>query len=336
MPDVLPPPGHTPPDHDFGFDATHGYDLDALLQVESPEPPADFEAFWRDTYAAALAVPPRPVLGESVAVDDDRYDVRTIDFNALGDDGTGTRRIGGWLAMPKDRPAAFGLVGSHGYGGRSEPGYLGLFDDRPPAILLPCARGFHRSASPDLPDSADRHVVHGIEAKETYLHRGCVADIWAAVTALLELAPETTGKTGYAGGSFGGGIGGLATPWDDRIKRVWLDIPSFGNHPLRMQLPSGGSAASVRERWRRDPAVLDVLAYFDSATAARFATAPTLVTPAVLDPAVAPAGQFAVFNALPCEKRCVCRDWAHVDWPNADDERRLIDEPRAWLSPLAG
>ncbi|MBC2594455.1 glycoside hydrolase family 3 C-terminal domain-containing protein [Ruficoccus amylovorans] len=43
-------------------------------------------------------------------------------------------------------------------------------------------------------------------------------------------------------------LGPLAIPWDELIKRGFLEVPSFGNHPLRLELPSSGSGKAVRIR----------------------------------------------------------------------------------------
>jgi cephalosporin-C deacetylase len=50
--------------HAYPFDPTHEYDLDALLAVVPPDPPADFAAFWRDLQARAGAVTVAPTLRE--------------------------------------------------------------------------------------------------------------------------------------------------------------------------------------------------------------------------------------------------------------------------------
>src|SRR5690606_440225 len=97
------------------------------------------------------------------------------------------------------------------------------------------------SDGPDLPDEGAAHVLAGIDDRETYVHGGCVADVWCAVSALVELVPGVPLPVGYLGGSFGGGIGALAAPWDERIGAVALTVPSFGHHPLRLTLPCTGS-----------------------------------------------------------------------------------------------
>lgn len=305
--------------HDYAFDPTYGYDLERLLTVPTPEGPKDFVAFWRRTYDEARAVP-LEITHREIESGDVDFALNEVEFNSL--DGV---RIGGWITVPRAYdPAAGGWVVGHGYGGREAPDY-DLPRPLAPAIF-PCARGFHRSAHPEIPFGAAKHVLHGISDRETYVHRGCVADLWCAASALAELFPETVRNLRYFGGSFGGGIGALALPWDERFCAAYLDVPSFGNHPLRVQLPCVGSGAFVRQRYRKHPEVLDVLAYFDAATAAREITVPVFVAAALFDPAVPPPGQFAVYNALPGRKELYVRTAAHFDSPYEAMETAEIRE----------
>ncbi|MFE6161880.1 acetylxylan esterase [Streptomyces sp. NPDC056486] len=206
-----------------------------------------------------------------------------------------------------DTPASaeHGFVIAHGYGGRQAPGPDIPLPLPRSAAILPCVRGMGaRSASPAIPPVADSHVLHGIASRDTYVIGDCAADLWCAASALLELVPElgpatTQPRLGYLGESFGGGLGALALPWDDRFAAAQLTVPTFGNHPLRLTLPCVGSGASVRSHHRGHPEVTEVLRYFDAATAATRLRIPTLVAPALFDPSVPPPGQFAVHNALP-------------------------------------
>jgi cephalosporin-C deacetylase len=168
------------------------------------------------------------------------------------------------------------------------------------------------------------HVLHGIAARETYVHGGCVADTWCAVTALQHLVPEAAARIAYLGGSFGGGIGTLALPWDDRIDAGCLVVPSFGNHPLRLTFPCVGSGAAVRRHVQRHPDVLDVLRYFDAATAAKFVRVPTHVGLALADASVPPPGQFAIFNALAGPRERFLLRRGHVDDFEATDEAAAL------------
>lgn len=292
------------------LDATSGYDLTALLQIGFAPAPPDFAAFWQNTYETARQVP-LYIAQRAVASADSRFKVWEVEFDAL--DGV---RIGAWISYPADGIFERGVVAGHGYGGRSE---AQLSVPGPPAaVISPCARGFGRSARCEIPAESSRHVLHGIEKRESYVHRGCAADLWAAASALVELFPRTAENLHFYGESFGGGIGALMLPWDRRFQRAFLDVPSFGNHPLRIQLPCTGSGESVRRRFKTDSSVLQVLSYFDAATAASCLEIPVFVAAALRDPAVPPPGQFAIYNAIPGEKKLFVRQTGHPA-SNADD-----------------
>lgn len=306
-------------DHSLPFDPTYGFKLEELLKVSAPEGPADFAAFWTATYELARQVP-LEITRRQIASPHPDFDLFEVEFNSLDD-----VRIGGWLTVPhRHAPNAGGWIVGHGYGGRE----AATFDLPTPATpaLFPCARGFNRSAHPVIPGTAPFHVRHGISSRKSYVHRGCAADIWCAASALLELHPEASASLRYAGGSFGGGIGALALPWDERFSKAFLDIPSFGNHPLRLQLPCTGSGESVRKYHQRHPEVIDVLGYFDAATAARHMKIPVFVAAALFDPAVPPPGQFAIYNALPRPKDLYVRSAAHFESRYAEPEGRELHQ----------
>ena len=290
----------------YPFDPTYGYTEADLLAVGCPPAPADFADFWRSTFAAASAVPPRPT--RAFLRRTPRGTVDLVEFDAWAGDGRDPVRLGGWLTMPPDGRVTSGLVVGHGYGGRAAPDAIPLVPGA--AVLYPCARGFNRSARPDIPDTANRHVLHGIESRDTYIHRFNAADLWAAASALVELEPVAAALLCYAGASFGGGIGALMLPWDRRYQRAFLDYPSFGHHPIRLTLPCVGSGEAVRQAGGTRH--LPVLQYFDAATAAAHITIPTMVAAALYDPAVPPPGQFAIHNCLAGERAMFVRRDAHV------------------------
>ena len=304
-------------EHPYAFDPTYGYDLERLLTVPAPEGPQDFEAFWRRTYEETRALPLNLTHRQIPSPRDD-FEVHEIEFDALG--GV---RIGGWLSVYKG-PLEYGIVVGHGYGGREEPAF-----EKGAVAIAPCARGFNRSARKDISGESFRHVLTGIQSRETYSHRGCASELWSAATALLELYPQFAGKLHYSGTSFGGGMGALALPWDDRFRKAFLVVPSFGNHPLRVTLPCVGSGEAVRNYHRRHPEVMEVLAYFDAATAARSIEIPVYVANALFDPAVPPPGQFAVYNGLAGPKELFVHQCGHFGWPGeaaeqAEVERQLV------------
>ena len=304
----------------FPDDPTYGYDQAKLLTVPAPAGPADFADFWQRTYEETCAVP-LALARRPIKSPHPEFDLEEIEFDSLG--GV---RIGGWLTTPRQGSIEHGMVIGHGYGGREFADFV-----RGAAVLTPCARGFNRSARPGLPNDAPHHVLYGIQDRETYIHRGCVADLWSAASALLACYPEVALRLHYSGASFGGGIGAMALPWDDRFRKAFLEVPSFGNHPLRVQLPCTGSGEAVRSYHRRHPEVMDVLAYFDAATAARFITIPVLASLALFDPAVPPPGQFAVYNGLAGPKELFIRQRGHFESPTeAAETRELTKRLDAW------
>jgi cephalosporin-C deacetylase len=241
-----------------------------------PEPPADLAAFWRERRRRAEAVDPEPRVVEQVVTDG----IRRLRLTYRSTDEV---RIGAWVTMPADGAVERCVVRLHGYGGLAEA------DVRHPAlertaVIWPCLRGMGElSRAPGLSDVSREHVLRGIASRDDYIHGGCVDDVWLAVDALAGVVPDAVGRrtaagaararVGLVGGSFGGGIGVMAAAWDERVAAVVLEVPSFGNHPVRVRIPCEGSGQAVRERWLAEAAapagdvsarggVLDVLAYW--------------------------------------------------------------------------
>ncbi|MFF8717280.1 acetylxylan esterase [Streptomyces sp. NPDC015184] len=319
-------------EHDFPFDPTHGHTLDDLLRISAPDgAPADFADFWRGRYEEARKVDTEPELGPP---EDERDGVRIhgVTFTSVG--GV---RLGGWVALPDTGTAERGFVIGHGYGGREAPGPDVPLPLPRSAAILPCVRGMvSRGLLPGVPTVSGAHVLHGIESRDTYVIGDCVADLWCAASALHELVPELAPGTGapllgYLGESFGGGLGALAMPWDDRFGAAQLTVPTFGNHPLRLTLQCTGSGEAVRGYHRDHPEVTEVLRYFDAATAATWLKQPTLVAAALFDPSVPPPGQFAVHNALAGESELQVLSAGHFEHEGLVAETAELRAARRWF-----
>lgn len=312
-------------EHSLPFDPSYGCNQEQLLQIGAPEAPPDFEEFWRQTYREARDGEPRITrrLIESGYPEIDLYEIEFDSWQGV--------RIGGWLTVPRKQPVRHGFVVTHGYGGREAA------DDRLPlgeAVgIFPCLRGQgKRSVQVNVPADGHSHVLVGIEARDTYIHRGCTADVWCAASVLLELFPQAAGSLHYIGGSFGGGIGALALPWDDRFQSGFLRVPSFGNHPLRVTLECTGSGHSVSSYYRQHPEVLNVLAYYDAATAAKFIKIPVMAACALFDPAVPPPGQFAVYNALGGPRELLVEPAGHFTYDGqAETDARRWEAMVEWF-----
>ncbi len=311
----------------FPFDPSYGYSLTDLLAVEPPPEPDGFAPFWGARYRHALTVEPGLRLqASSVALPGFR--VQEMEYRS-----TDAFPIRGWLLTPLSQPARMALMLGHGYGGiEAPPGDLPRGDA---VYLVPCFRGLSRSRRPPISTDPNWHVLHDIHSRDRYILGGCVEDVWTGVSALLGLFPELAGHIGYCGISFGGGIGAMALAWDQRIGRGHLNVPSFGHQPLRLRLPTTGSGAAVQRFDRAKGKALATLAYFDAAVAARHIRQPMHVAAAVFDPAVAPPGQFAVYNAIPGDKRLYVLEAGHFEYPGrARQERELLAELRGFLAPL--
>jgi cephalosporin-C deacetylase len=307
-----------PADHPFAFDPTYGMTLDALYEIEPPEAPPGFDAFWKDRYRRALAVDPQPSLRSSKT---GHPDWQVLDITYVS---TGAFQIGGWLLLPRDKSVRRGLVVGHGYGGRDLPDFDLPIEQT--AVLFPCFRGLSRSARPPISPDPAWHVLHNIDKPNDYIIGGCVDDLWTAVSALVALYPWLSGHVGYSGISFGGGIGALGISLDNRIDRGHLALPTFGHRPLWLSLPSTGSAQSVQAYRRTHSDVLDTLRMFDSATAASRINVPMLMAVALFDPSVPPPCQFAVANALPKSKfnENFILDAGHFDYPQSAAQQMLL------------
>jgi cephalosporin-C deacetylase len=311
--------------HGFAFDPTYGYDLQDLLAVEAPAEPPGFAQFWSARYEKALAVDPTPELSPSQY---SRTGLRIWDLTYRSTDDF---PIHGWLLEPAEAPIRRGFVVGHGYGGIDQPDFALPCDDA--IYLVPCFRGLSRSTRPPISNDPYWHVLHDIHLRERYILGGCVEDIWTAVSALLQLHEQLQGRIGYMGISFGGGIGALALPWEPRIARGHLNVPTFGHQPLRLQLPTTGSGSSVQDFARRHVHVIATLAYYDAAVAARYIRQPMHLALARFDPAVAPPGQFAVYNALPGPKELFVLRAGHFEHPgSAAEDRELLSELRGFFS----
>ncbi len=304
----------------YNFDPTYGYSLNQLLAIKPPKEPKDFDSFWQKRYQNALTVAPKPKI-EFIKEDMFGWRVFAISYTS-----TDKSQILGWLLLPSSGIIRRGFVVGHGYGGREGPDFHLPFKDA--AILFPCFRGLSLSACPPISNEPYWHVLHDIHLKDHYILGSCVDDLWLAVSTLLSLFPDLAGHLGYLGVSLGGGIGGLALAWETRLNKGHLNVPTFGHQPLRLRLKTNGSARSLQEFYRSHKKItLNTLRYYDAASAAKRIKIPMHCACALFDPCVAPPGQFAIFNAINCEKQLYILEAGHHNYKNeALQELELINQ----------
>lgn len=313
--------------HHYPFDPSYGYDLERLLEVEPPPEPNGFYNFWRARYERAMEVDPRPEVTPSL-LKHAGFTVSDLSYRS-----TDNFPIRGWVLRPEEKPVNRIFIMGHGYSGINAIDFALPFGDA--AYVVPCFRGLCRSHRPPISTDPAFHVLHDIDKRDRYILGGCVEDLWLAVSVAITLFPQAAQRLAYLGISFGGGIGALAMPWDARIRRAHLNVPSFGHQPLRLELPSLGSAASLQRLQAQDGNVLETLKYYDAAIAVGYMDNPVHIAAALFDPMVAPPGQYAIYNALPGAKRLFVLDAGHFDYPRrAEQEQQLLNELRDFFLPL--
>ncbi len=309
------------------FDPSYGYDLSALLEIEAPHGSERFCRFWRANFERLKEHQPKPKIrhtGQSVGA---------FELYSLCYFSTDQVEIKGWALIPSHHPINSVIIVGHGYGGCEPPDGDVPVNDA--AYLYICYRGISRSQVDGIPEDPNYHVLYNIDDRDNYVIRGCIDDTWLAVTSAELLFPAVKEHIGFMGISFSGGIGALAAPWDKRIKKVHLQVPTFGNQPLRLALPSLGSAKAVQHFYQKHPFVVDTLGFYDAATAAEYISVPVHIAAALADPYVAPPGQFSIYNSLKSERQLYVLDKGHMDYPEYKQQQtELMSELKTFFADL--
>ncbi|WP_423494313.1 acetylxylan esterase [Microbacterium esteraromaticum] len=308
---------------DATFDGSYGHTLDTLRDIAPIAATPAFAVQWRRwrTEARLVDAAPRILSTEQRG----RRDVSLIEHS--GADGT---RLRAWYVAPTSGHPRVGVVHSHGYGGRDRVEYGRVPADA--AAIFPVARGLGAlNAGVGAPEPVGEHVLAGLASADDYVPGLCARDLWLAADALVSLAGEL--PLYYVGESFGGGIGALAAPWDDRFIGATLVVPTFGHYDERLAVPCLGSGEYQRMHVQQHPEAREQLRLFDASTSAAFFTISVRVEAALWDQSVPPQGQFAVANAVPhnlLELRVLPA--GHAEYPGLG--RVLVDARREGLAHL--
>lgn len=301
--------------HDFQFDPKYGYDLAELLRVGASEPPRDFCEFWQQKYLQAKQIKPYVALQDTGQI---LNHWRVFDCYY---DSTEGFRIGGWLLLPEKGLVNRGIIWAHGYGGLDEPDTSWKFKQT--ALLIPCVRGISRSVHPPISSEPYWHALHDIQDKQKYILGGCVQDLWCGISALTSLFPETAKNIGLIGSSLGGGLGILASAFDERIRRCHFHVPTFGNVDIRLNLPTLGSTQALID-FPDKQLLAQTLPYFDTSCAAQYLHKPSYWGLALFDPYVAPPGQFSAYNAATGKKDFYLLDAGHFSYRGEQKQNREL------------
>ncbi len=320
--------------HEFDFDPTYGHSVPDLQRIRYVDPePEDFADFWQDLYQKAMDVPLDLKIEEEQSLENG-FRCQRVSYRVWPD-----YRVGAWVIFHEDHPQPdLGVVLGHGYGGREAPDVGFARKDR--ILIFTIAPGFHISQDSRLPvNDAGKHVVYGIESRESYLLASCAATIWRGVDVLLELTESSVKKFHYHGWSFGGGMGALSVPWEPRFQSAELGHVTFANHPFRLRNECVGSGASVRQYWLKDRSIEETLRYYDAAFSVRHLKIPTLFGCSCFDPAVPPPGQWSAANSHPGPSRATAFPVGHFDYAHpqtAEAEKTHAENLLALMPWVAG
>ncbi len=274
--------------HDFPYDPAGGLSREELLMLAAPPESPGFRKFWEETHSLAMEHKPYYYIEREVW--SGQPDCRIYVVRAKTWDN---REIVMWISRP--RHSRGGILIGQEYCNMSVPPPC----DAGVTLCCPNVRGLGLSQCRDIPWVPPEHVLHGIRAKETYVLRGVITDLWLAATILIDMYPDVAENLNYMGSGMGGGTGALMLPWDSRFKAAFLGVPAFGNNPVCLKYQSPGYGEALGKYVQEHPEAMEVLGYFDAAVSAKYLRIPTVVVPALSDPCVAPAGQFSVANSIP-------------------------------------
>lgn len=293
---------------DAEFDASYGHTLSTLRAIAPVAAPDGFAEQWHGWRQQAKTVDAAPTVLSAETAHGRRVSV----IEHAGVDGT---RLRAWLVEPLAAPARVGVIHSHGYGGRDAVDLARIPDDA--AAIFPVARGLPTlNTGVGAPAPQAEHVLAGIESPDSYVLGLCARDLWLAADAVTTLVGAV--PLYYVGESFGGGIGALALPWDDRYVGATLIVPSFGQYDERLAVHCVGSGETVRDHVAAHPEAREVLRLFDASTALGFARIPVRVEAALWDPYVPPPGQFGVANAARMLELAVLPA-GHAEYPGVEE-----------------
>ena len=304
-------------EHKYKFDPYNGMTQDELLKITAPAEVEGFRQFWEDNYRLVMNAPLDYHVETEVwspVATDTVYRVRVKNFDGV--------EFVVFIVRPENSAGA--LVIGQGYGNPATPpaSSYGL------TVCFAHVRGLGASQCKDIPWEPAKHVVHGIESKESYILRGVIADQWMALRVLTDMFPDCADNIHYYGGSMGGGMGALLLPWDNRFKTGFLNIPTFGSE-IRFEYESVGSGEACRKYVAEHPEAREVLRYFDASVAAKYIRIPVCCTPALFDPCVAPVGQFSIANSIPEEyKTLYIRETGHFELTEKD--KTVAEKEIAW------
>lgn len=291
---------------------------DQLVRYTAPDDaPADFDAFWRDTLAAAAA---HPLALQCVPVDTGLRWIESFDVTFAG---YGGQPIRAWLNLPKVRTAPLPCIVEYiGYGGgRGFPSDWLLWSSAGYAHLVMDTRGqgsaWLKGDTADLePDGSSPQfpgfMTRGILDPRTYYYRRVFSDAVRAIEAARSHPAIDATRIAVTGGSQGGGISIAAAGLAPDVALVMPDVPFLCHYRRATEITAAHPYEEIARfcmthRDRVDQ-VFATLAYFDGVHFAARATGRALFSVGLMDEICPPSTVYAAYNRYHGPKEiCVYR-----------------------------
>jgi cephalosporin-C deacetylase len=267
--------------------------------------PADFDAFWRETLAAAERIPLNPTFARNELRCSDEVDVYDVRYDSL--DGV---RVSAWYCVPRNATGPLpGLILPPGY--IQDPPIPKDWAARGYAALFPAPRGKVRSRE-QFDAGYPGLLTHNIVDRNTYGYRGFYVDTLRAIDVLKGRSEVDAARIGVYGSSQGGALAiVLPALRPDDIVAAAAGVPYLTDYLGAAELTRTYPFHEINDYLQLYPqrraAVKETLAYFDCLNFAPQVRCPIVVSLGTQDNIVPPETCRAAFDALgSSEKTLYC------------------------------
>lgn len=283
--------------------------------IELPyEKPEDFQEFWTDVTAEAMAYPLKVSTFRIVPDQSPTHVVEVFSFA-----GIQGRVRHGWLAYPEGARRLPGFLWVPPYGRESKlPDEYGTRTG-----MVSMSFNFHgEDAFHQEAYKPDRgYFAEGAEDPSTWIFKTMYQDAVIALRILHAQVQVNEEQIGVSGMSQGGGMSIWLGAWVSLVKSVVADMPfmcGMGDSVLKYayRFPLKELSDYMHEIPIGEQRVLNTLSYFDTIFQAEHCAKPTQITVGLKDPSCRPPNVQMAYDALPGKKHLETLDWGH-DWhPN--------------------
>jgi cephalosporin-C deacetylase len=295
---------------------------DLIYPIEVPE---DFESFWHEVVANALAVPLYFRRSKAVGIQSENgHSLDLIEFH-----GAGGQPLEGWIAYPEHGKRLPGFVWVPPYGRESLlPNQYGTREGIPSMSLnLHGLGAFHQEKY----TPSRGYFGEGALEPETWIFRSLIQHVLIAVRVFQAQPEVDEDRIGIMGMSQGAGLSLWASTLSPIIKAVVADMPFLGGmsvtlgrsayrYPLKELADLMDSVPLGRER------VLHTLTYYDTLHHATRVTKPAQVSLGEKDPACRPDMVRSIYAAIPSEQKRI------IEYPGGHDwDPLMLPNNLSWL-----